>query len=339
LTDGYARAVVVNAGNANACTGSRGRADALRMTELAARAVGAQPGNFAVASTGVIGHPLPMAKVETGIADAARALSAEPTAAAAFARAICTTDRWTKETLRTVTLSGQTVTVAGAAKGAGMISPKLATMLAFVTTDAHVTPELLAPLTREAADGSFNRLTVDGDTSTNDALLVLASGQAHDDAVEAGSDDAARLSEALTEVCLELARSIARDGEGARRLVTVHVTGAADDDQAERAARKICNSPLVKTAMFGADPNWGRIIVAAGSAGVRLDETTTTLRIGGQLVFEAGTPHAPGPELLTHMKGDAVELALDLGQGQGTAVLYTCDLGHDYVTLNAEYHT
>ena len=343
LLAGSLRGVVVNAGNANACTGVQGLADAERMTELAGEALGVTAGltadDFAVASTGVIGHPLPMRKVEAGIKASVAALSADVESARRFARAICTTDRWTKESLRTLTLDGKDVTVAGVAKGAGMISPRMATMLAFLTTDVAIEPSVLQDLTAEAVRVSFNRTTVDGDTSTNDTVLALASGRSGNASVRAGSPEARALGDVLGEVCLDLARSMARDGEGATKLVTVRVTGALNDDEADRAARRICNSSLVKTAMFGCDPNWGRIIVAAGSAGIRMEESLTTLRIGGEILFNAGLASPPSPAILAHMKTDAVEIELDLGMGEGSAVMYTCDLGHDYVTLNAEYHT
>lgn len=336
---GTLRGVVVNAGNANACTGQQGRADARRMAELAADAIDCAPEDFAVASTGVIGHPLPMDKIQQGIEAARQRLSDDATAATEFARAICTTDRWQKEALRTVTIDSRSVTVAGVAKGAGMISPNMATMLAFVTTDANLDVDLLRELTTTAVQQSFNRTTVDGDTSTNDTVLVLASGLADNEPLQPGSSKTAALADALNEVCLDLATSMARDGEGATKLVTVHVTGALNDEQAERAARHICNSSLVKTAMFGCDPNWGRIIVAAGSARIQMDETRTTLRIGNEVIFHAGVPHPPTPQILQHMKTRSIDLELDLGLGAGSAVMYTCDLGHDYVTLNAEYHT
>ena len=339
LVSGRLRGVVVNAGNANACTGERGYADALRMTELAAEATGGKPEEFAVASTGIIGHPLPMKKVETGIASAAAKLSGDRAAGVEFSRAICTTDRWLKESVRTVKLGGAEVTVAGTAKGAGMISPKMATLLAFVTTDAAIEPALLQQLTSAAVETTFNRTTVDGDMSTNDTIIVLASGLAGNKALRAGSREAATFGKALEEVCLDLARSMARDGEGATKLVTVHVSGAADDDEAELAARRICNSPLVKMAMCGCDPNWGRIIAAAGATGIRMEESRTVLRIGGEVIFDRGVPKAPTKTILEHMKSDAVEVALDLGLGAGSSVMYTCDFGHPYVTLNADYHT
>ena len=339
LAAGILRGVVVNAGNANACTGEQGYADALRMTELAAGATGCAAGQFAVASTGIIGHPLPMKKVETGIASAASKLSGESSGGLEFSRAICTTDRWVKESLRTLKMGGFDLTVAGSAKGAGMISPKMATMLCFLTTDASIKPGLLQEMTTAAVAATFNRTTVDGDMSTNDTIIVLASGLGGAAPVRKGSREAKTLAQAIEEVCLDLAKSVARDGEGARKLVTVHVTGAADDDEAERAARQICNSPLVKTAMYGSDPNWGRIVAAAGSTGIRMEESRTVLRIGSEVIFDHGVPKIPTKSILAHMKSEAVEIALDLGLGKGSAVMYTCDLGHDYVTLNAEYHT
>ena len=339
LRGGTLRGVVINAGNANACTGRGGLADAERMTELAAAALGLSTEQFAVASTGIIGHPLPMMKIEAGIASAAKALSDAPTAATDFARAICTTDRWPKESVRTLVIDGREVTIAGVAKGAGMISPKMATMLAFVTTDARIESEPLQELTTTAVNETFNRTSVDGDMSTNDTVLVLASGLAGNAPILPGSTEASTFGDALRDVCLDLAKSIVADGEGATKLVVVKVTGAASDSDADTAARQICNSLLVKTAMFGCDPNWGRIIAAAGSTDVRMSESRTTLRIGGEVIFQSGVPKPPSPAILAHMKTDAVDIELDLGMGDASAVMYACDLGHDYVTLNAEYHT
>lgn len=339
LRAGTLRGVVINAGNANACTGRQGLIDAERMTELAADALGLSAEQFAVASTGVIGQPLPMTKIETGIASAAEVLSDTPAAATDFARAICTTDRWQKESVRTLTIDGREVTVAGVAKGAGMISPKMATLLAFVTTDACIEADLLQELTAAAVNETFNRISVDGDMSTNDTVLVLASGLAGNASISPGSTEASVFGDALRSVCLDLAKSMVADGEGATKLVTVRVTGAASDSDADTAARRICNSLLVKTAMFGCDPNWGRIIAAAGSTDVRMSESRTTLRIGGEVIFQSGVAKPPSPTMLAHMKTDAVEIELDLGMGDASTVMYTCDLGHDYVTLNAEYHT
>jgi len=336
---GTLRGLVVNAGNANACTGEQGLADARRMTELAANALSCKDLDFAVASTGVIGHPLPMKKVESGISAAAAKVSSDVSSATDFAKAICTTDRWSKESLRTISVGGVTVTIAGAAKGAGMISPNMATLLAFVTTDASIEPVLLQELAAGAVNQSFNKTTVDGDMSTNDSIFFLASGLAGAPTMRRNSSEANAFAAALAEVCLDLARSMARDGEGATKLVTVRVTGAASDDDAEIAARRICHSSLVTTAMFGCDPNWGRIIAAAGSTGIRMEESRTILRIGGELIFDRGVPLAPSKALIEHMKSDAVDVALELGLGKGSAVMFTCDLGHDYVTLNAEYHT
>ncbi len=336
---GQLRGVVVNAGNANACTGEQGLSDARRMTELAAAVFGCKPGEVAVASTGIIGHPLPMQKVASGIEAAGGKLSGNAASAAEFSRAICTTDRWMKESVRTFESGSVTLTVAGTAKGAGMISPKMATMLAFVTTDAKIGPGLLQKITTAAVNDSFNRTTVDGDMSTNDTVLVLASGLGGGGTIVEGSEEARQFANALTEVCLDLARSMARDGEGATKLVTVHVKGAVSNDEADRAARQICNSLLVKTAMCGGDPTWGRIVAAAGSTGIRMEERRTVLKLGGEVIYDHGVPQEPTQGIIAHMKTDAIEIKLDLGLGKGSAVMFTCDLGHDYVTLNAEYHT
>jgi len=327
IAGGSLRAMVVNSGNANCMTGPQGVRDTRRMAQLAAEALGLQPEDVGVASTGVIGRLLDMAKVESGIAQAAASLGPSPKP---FLEAILTTDLVEKEASAT---AGQ-ARLYGVAKGSGMIAPNMATMPAFLCTDAGVDAPTLQGLLAEAAERSFNSLTVDSDTSTNDMVVVLANGASGYRPTEP------ELRNALNEVCVSLARQIARDGEGATKLIEVVVTGTEDP---KRVARTIADSPLVKTAMFGCDPNWGRILAAAGRAGVPFDPTEARLTVeaGGEehVLFEGGSP-APfdAKRVSTALKSDVVRILIYLGPGP-SATVYTCDLGYGYVRINAEYHT
>lgn len=332
------RAVVANSGCANAVTGERGLADAERMAALAAEAVRARPGEVLVLSTGVIGVPLDMERVARGIE--ALAAPGALRAPADAARAILTTDTRPKVASATVAIGGREVTVAGFAKGAGMIHPNMATMLAVVTTDALVEPERLDRALRAAAGRSFNRISVDGDMSTNDTLLVLASGvsgAAVDDASEAA------FTAALTGVCASLARQIARDGEGATRLVELRVTGGESERQAHRVGDAIACSPLVKTAIHGNDPNWGRILAAAGYSGEAVDPDAVRLWFGeGDAVqlLDLGRPLGFDRARASALLGeDPAIVHLDLGLGSASATLWTCDLSAEYVRVNADYTT
>jgi glutamate N-acetyltransferase/amino-acid N-acetyltransferase len=332
------RAVVVNSGNANACTGKRGLRDALRMTAVTAEALHVEPHEVLVASTGVIGRPLPMRKVESGIRQAAKELSADRRGGRRFLEGIMTTDRFPKEAVETLTLSGRRVTVAGVVKGAGMIQPNMATMLGFVATDAKVSPALLQKMLAGAVDRSFNRITVDGHMSTNDTVLALASGVSGV-TIRRGGREAGAFVRALDEVMLGLALQIVRDGEGAERVATVTVTGAKSKADAETAARAVANSLMVKTALFGSDPNWGRIVSAVGAADCAFVEEKTSLRIDGTFIYRRGRPLEIPKAVLKAMKGPRVRIDLDLGLGPHDAVVYTCDIGYAYVKLNAEYTT
>ena len=335
---GRVQAVVVNSGNANACTGKRGMRDARKMAALTAALLDVPAERVLVASTGVIGEPLPMRRVELGIRKATEKLSRERRGGVGFTRAIMTTDRFPKEARASISVSGKRVRLAGVVKGAGMIAPNMATMLAFVTTDARVSPGLLRKLLARAAAQSFNRITVDGHMSTNDACVVLASGLSGV-TVRSGTRLEKRFAAALDEVLLKLALQIVRDGEGAVRVAEVRVKGARTNADAERAARAVAESPLVKTALFGADPNWGRIVSAAGACGCDFREEKTSLRIGGHFIYRNGRPRTVSRAIRGVMKKEHVTVVLDLGLGRGAAVAYTCDLGHNYVRLNAEYHT
>ena len=332
---GLARAVVVNSGCANACTGDAGMRDAREMTAETARLVGCPVEQVLVSSTGVIGVALPMDKVRSGLPAAFKALGADQGPAAA--RAIMTTDLSPKESAARISIGGREATIGGMCKGAGMIEPMMATMLGFVTTDASVPPALLARALREAVDQTFNAITVDGDSSTNDCVLLLASG-----ASGAAVDEAsyATFVEGLTAVCRELALAIVRGGEGATKLVTVNVTGAASSAEARKAAKVIANSLLVKTAIHGGDPNWGRLICAAGRAGVAFDASRAAVTMGSLVLFKDGQPHDElAPAAAEYLKGADLTVGVDLGSGSASSTVWTCDLSAEYVRINADYRT
>ena len=333
---GLARTVVVNSGCANACTGAAGLEHAREMTRAAADAVGCEAEEVLVASTGVIGVALPIAKVTAGIRAAAAARARG--AGADMARAIMTTDPFPKEHAIVVDCAAGRFTVGGTAKGSGMIEPNMATMLGFITTDAAVPVPLLRRALRASARGTFNAITVDGETSTNDSLFALASGASGVTIDEASSD---ALVEAFTAVSRELALGIVRGGEGATKLIAVRVCGARSDEDARRIARTIANSPLVKTAVHGADPNWGRIVAAAGRSGVTFDVDRTTVRVGGVLLFENGLPHDDAaPEAEQHLRGRDIAIEVNVGSGMPhAATIWTCDLSAEYVRINGEYRT
>jgi glutamate N-acetyltransferase/amino-acid N-acetyltransferase len=336
------RGVVINAGNANACTGEQGLRDAERMARLTENELALPPDSVLVMSTGVIGHLMPLGKVEQGIRDAVRLLS--PTGGADAARAIITTDLVTKEAYVRLQAGGGTIGIGGMAKGSGMIHPALArlhaTMLAVIVTDARISTPALQAALEAAVDVSFNRISVDGDTSTNDTVLVLASGAAGDGDITAGSNDFTAFQSGLTGVCVSLARQIARDGEGATRLVEITVRGATSVADAERAAKTVATSPLVKTAIFGADPNWGRILAAVGRSGAQVEPARAGLWLGSLQLVAQGMPRAFNREdARAILKQPEVGITVDLGLGAGQATVWTCDLSYKYVEINAEYHT
>jgi glutamate N-acetyltransferase/amino-acid N-acetyltransferase len=332
---GTVRAVVVNSGCANSCTGDTGMRDARTMAEETARLVGCPVEQVLVASTGVIGVALPMDKVRSGIPRAFAGLGADQGAAAA--RAIMTTDLSPKEAAATISIGGRTASIGGMCKGAGMIEPMMATMLGFVTTDVAMPKALLDRALREAVEQSFNAITVDGDSSTNDCVLLLASGASGVTVDEAGY---ATFVAGLTAVCRELALAIVRGGEGATKLVTVNVTGAASSDEARKAAKVIANSLLVKTAIHGGDPNWGRLICAAGRAGVALDASRAAVTMGSIVLFKDGQPHDDmAPAAADYLKGTDLTIGVDLGAGSAASTVFTCDLSAEYVRINADYRT
>ena len=333
-----ARALIINAGNANACTGEQGVADAKKMAELTAAGVRCKPEEVLVFSTGIIGRKLPMEKVEAGIGRAVGFVK-EQKITGDFARGIMTTDIVPKTAAAFFELDGKMIHVSGACKGSGMIAPNMATMLGFVATDANVAPAVLQEMVDDIVEGTFNCVTVDGDTSTNDSVVFLASGLAGNASISRGVEYDA-LKNALYTVCDSLARQIAADGEGAKHTITVFVGGTKNDADAKKIARTIAESPLVKTAIAGNDPNWGRIVAAAGRAGVAFDPEETSLMLSGHELFRGGQPlDFDKPTVAAALKNRDVSLVLMVGDGPGRAKFYTCDLTHGYITINADYHT
>ena len=335
-TGGVARAIVVNSGCANACTGAEGLGHARRMAAETAEAVGCVPHEVLVASTGVIGVGLAIDRVEAGIRAAVPAMARGRGSDAA--RAIMTTDLFPKELAATVQTPLGSFTVGGMAKGAGMIEPNMATMLGFLTTDATVSPALLRQALETSARDTFNAITVDGECSTNDSLFAMASGAS---GVAIDETTYPALLEGFLAVSRELALAIVRGGEGATKLITVTVSDAQSEDAARQVARTIANSPLVKTAVHGADPNWGRIVSAAGRSGVMLDIDRVSVHIGGTLLFEKGVAHDErAPLAAEHLQGTTVQIDVSLGSGGGTsATIWTCDLSAEYVRINGQYRT
>ena len=338
---GDIRAVIANAGNANACTGEQGLAAARQMQSLAAADLHINANQVLVLSTGVIGVQLPMERVAQGIAAAAAAVS--PSGGDAAAHAIMTTDTMVKQLALQIEVSGQTVTVAGMAKGSGMIHPNMGTMLGVVTTDAAVAPADLKKLLTVAVDQSFNRITVDGDTSTNDTVFVLANGASG--VSVSSAEDLETLGAAINHVCTYLAQLIVRDGEGASKFVHVCVSHAPDPAAAHLVAQTIATSPLVKTAIAGGDPNWGRILAAAGRAGIPMDQSKLSLWVqemdGKPLqLVDQGMPLNFGEEEAAAIFGCSEFLIhLDLASGEAETTVWTCDLTHGYITINADYRT
>jgi glutamate N-acetyltransferase/amino-acid N-acetyltransferase len=330
---GPLRAIVVNSGNANACTGEQGERDAIAMAEAAAAVIGCSPYEVAVASTGVIGQRLPVER----IAAVLPAIALTEAGWDDTSRAMMTTDTRPKVTERELHLTAGTVRIGGIAKGAGMIHPNMATLLAFVTTAAAVESADLRRIVSHAADTTFNAISVDGDTSTNDTLLVLANGAS---GVAPKGADLAAFEEGIHTVCAELARMIVADGEGATKVFEVRVRGAASAADARLAARTITNSNLVRTAVHGGDPNWGRVLAAAGRSGARVDDRRASVRIGDLFVYRDGAPLVVADaDVRALFAAETVEIEVTLGLGDGHAVAWGCDLSAEYVRINAEYMT
>ncbi len=331
---GKGRGVVICSGNANACTGKQGVKDAKQMAAIAAESIGCKPKHMLVCSTGVIGRPLPMKVIEPGIGRAAAALQPSKEALQQAAQAIITTD--TKIKVHTSTAAG--VTLTAFAKGAAMIGPNMATMLGFVLTDAGIKPDDLARLAGRAVGKSFNCISVEGHTSTNDTVLFFANGKG---AKISGKTELDRFGDALAETCSQLAQQIAGDAEGASHLVKIEVSGLRSDRDAHRVAKTVADSALVKTAIFGADPNWGRIVSAAGYSGVEFAEKDLSLTMGKFLLYKKGTPHDFDAKAASaYLKNNReVEFHLAFTLGNGFCRFWTCDLTYEYVKLNAEYTT
>lgn len=337
---GRVRAWVVNSGNANACTGTQGYADAKTMAAATAAVLGCDAGEVAVASTGVIGVPLPMDVVKSGISAAAAHLGASTEHAQAAASSIMTTDTFLKEAACEVAVGGVRYTVGGMAKGSGMIHPNMATMLAFITTDAPLTPQACSAVLHSAAATTFNRITVDGDTSTNDTCALMANGAAGGETIDPEHPHYGALLAAVTHVCGELARMIVRDGEGATKVVDVRVRGARTAGDAEAAARAIALSPLVKTALFGADANWGRVAMAIGNSGAEIDPSRIEIVFAGITTCREGMAVAfSEEEASAALAHDAVDVVVDLHLGDGESTVLTCDLSYEYVRINGDYRT
>jgi len=336
LADGRAQAIVANSGCANACTGEEGLREAHEMAELTAAKLDIQPEDVLVASTGVIGSCLPMARIRAGIGDIVLSSKGGDD----LALAIMTTDTVPKQIAVRFDCQGRRYTVGGVAKGAGMIHPDLATMLCFLTTDAPVRGDFLDAALRQAVDASFNMITVDGDTSTNDMVAVLASGLAGGEPLDAEHPAAEPFCEALTQVCTYLAKAICRDGEGATKLIEVRVEGAASKADARRAARGVAGSLLVKTAVYGEDINWGRILAALGGSGADMAEDKATLYLSDICLYRQGRALEHDERVArAALAGTEVELRLDLGLGDGAATAWGCDITEEYVRLNSAYTT
>ena len=336
VAKGSAKGVVVNAGIANTCVGEQGFKDAEDMAAAAAQKLGVGADEILVCSTGVIGVELPMSLIRSGMEQ----INLADQGGHDVARAMMTTDTRPKEVAVTFEVDGKQVRMGGVAKGSGMIHPNMATMLSFITTDAAVDQAFLQAKLSEVSDESYNMLTVDGDTSTNDTVLVLANGLAGNSPINAGSAASESFEEALSQVCVHLTRELARDGEGASRLITVEIGGAQDKEDARKAARSIASSNLVKSAVYGADPNWGRVLMALGRCGTIVDEAKIDLYVNGVCIMESGKPvpfHRDAVVAL--MQGSEVIFRLQLHMGQGEATAWGCDLTEEYVIINSAYTT
>lgn len=335
---GKAQAVIANSKNANACTGEQGLKDAYAMAEAAAEKLGIDPDHVLVASTGVIGHPLPLEKIKNAVPQLVNKLSVDGIDDAA--KAIMTTDTFPKLATASCVIDGKTITCTGIVKGAGMIHPDMATMLCFVMTDAAADSAILDRILKSAVDSTFNCISVDGDTSTNDVVVLMANGRAGNKLVAEWGGEAEKLAEMVESVCRELAIQIVRDGEGVTKFVEVHVSGAPSDKAAKKVGATISTSMLVKTAMFGNDANWGRILAAAGRSGVQFDPNLVDISIGGLELMKAGTPLGFSEEkALEILKERDIKIDVNLHAGSGKAIYYTTDLSYDYIKINADYRT
>ena len=333
-------AAVVNSGNANTCTGAKGLAAAKVMCKKVAKELAVEPEQVLIASTGIIGQQLPITKILVGIAQASTILSEADTGGMNFSKAIMTTDTKSKNASRTVSILGTEVTISGTAKGAGMVGPNMATTICVITTDAAIGKPLLGKALKAAIGKSLNRLTVDGHQSTNDTAMILASGKAENRPIKKQDAAFRRFTRTLTEICSDLAMQMALDAEGATRMFKVEIKNAATKDEAIRAARAVADYDLVKCAVHGGDPNWGRIICAVGSCGVKLNPDKLTCKIGDITVFRGGRPvKFSTTEASRVIRQKQHTITVDLGIGKFSDFCYGCDLSHKYVTINADYHT
>lgn len=338
VATGTAHAIVANAGCANACTGQQGLDDAHKMAQIAADELGVNADDVIVGSTGVIGVNLPMDKLEAGIKDAVANLSADGSGNAG--RAIITTDTHSKSVTCEFELSGKTVRMGAIAKGSGMIRPNMATMLCYITTDIAIDQALLQKAVSGCVEKSFNMISVDGDMSTNDMVIVLANGEANNAKITEENADYQIFFDKLMMLCTELAKQIAADGEGASKFLTINVKGAKSFADAKTVGMAIANSPLVKTAFFGEDPNWGRVICAVGYSGADMVPEKTVVKFGGITIFANGTGATYDEKALAHvMKEKDIVIDIELNMGQEDATVWSCDLSYEYVKINGEYHT
>ena len=338
VATGTAHAIVANAGCANACTGQQGLDDAHKMAQIAADELGVNADDVIVGSTGVIGVNLPMDKLEAGIKDAVANLSADGSGNAG--RAIITTDTHSKSVTCAFELSGKTVRMGAIAKGSGMIRPNMATMLCYITTDIAIDQALLQKAVSGCVEKSFNMISVDGDMSTNDMVIVLANGEANNAKITEENADYQIFFDKLMMLCTELAKQIAADGEGASKFLTINVKGAKSFADAKTVGMAIANSPLVKTAFFGEDPNWGRVICAVGYSGADMVPEKTVVKFGGITIFANGTGATYDEKALAHvMKEKDIVIDIELNMGQEDATVWSCDLSYEYVKINGEYHT
>ena len=338
VATGTAHAIAANAGCANACTGEQGEKDARAMQEITAAELGCTPEDVIVASTGVIGVNLPMEKMEAGLKAAVAALAEDGSTNAG--NAIITTDTYSKSCATEVAIGGRKVRFGAIAKGSGMIQPNMATMLAFITTDAAIESTLLQKALSEVVAVSFNMISIDGDMSTNDMAIVLANGAAGNAKITEEGADYEAFKATLEAICKGLAQRIASDGEGATKFLTVHVTGTKSFDDAKTIAMSVAKSPLVKTAFFGEDPNWGRVICAVGYAGVPMTPETTVVKFGGIPVYAHGVGADYDEDALKAVMGEHdIVIDIDMGEGTEEATVWTCDFSYEYVKINGEYHT
>jgi glutamate N-acetyltransferase/amino-acid N-acetyltransferase len=333
-------AVVVNSGNANTCTGKLGMQNAELMCKTAAELIDAKANEILIASTGIIGHQLPMENISNGIILAAAKLSSSANGGLDFAHAIMTTDTKCKQAYKTLTIGGKQITIAGTTKGAGMIGPNMATTLCFITTDADISKNLLQQALKDAIGNSLNKLTVDGHQSTNDTAIILASGLAGNKAITKNDSNYKKFASALDEITTDLAKQMALDAEGATRMFTIYINGAASKVEAIKAARAVADYDLVKCAIHGGDPNWGRIICAVGSCGVKINSNKLSCSIGNVTVFKNGQPVKFNPKKVSKIITQKEHtITVSLGAGKYNDFCYGCDLSREYIRINADYHT